>query len=235
MERKTLYYETSNSLSHHGIKGQKWGVRRFQNKDGTLTAKGKKRYADGPEDISKLSNEELQSRINRMRNEKRYYELTKKQSGFSKFTSGVNSGSEAGSKAIKTQKQIIKTRGGDPKKLNLAGDSFNAVSKSASAANKISNMVTDTSHARKTKDRVREMSDSDLNKIVARMDLEKQYSDISKETRNRGKVSAKQVLSVAGDVLAVTASVVTIGVGLKKLFDFGVKGDLLEDLKVPGM
>lgn len=31
-------------LSHHGIKGQKWGIRRFQNKDGSLTAKGKERY-----------------------------------------------------------------------------------------------------------------------------------------------------------------------------------------------
>lgn len=32
-------------LQHHGIKGQKWGVRRFQNKDGTLTDAGKIRYA----------------------------------------------------------------------------------------------------------------------------------------------------------------------------------------------
>lgn len=32
-------------LYHHGIKGQKWGVRRYQNKDGTLTNRGKKRYA----------------------------------------------------------------------------------------------------------------------------------------------------------------------------------------------
>ena len=33
-----------NELYHHGIKGQKWGVRRFQNPDGSLTPAGKKRY-----------------------------------------------------------------------------------------------------------------------------------------------------------------------------------------------
>lgn len=32
-----------NELYHHGIKGQKWGVRRYQNPDGSLTALGKKR------------------------------------------------------------------------------------------------------------------------------------------------------------------------------------------------
>lgn len=35
-----------SELYHWGIKGQKWGVRRFQKKDGTLTPAGKKRYDD---------------------------------------------------------------------------------------------------------------------------------------------------------------------------------------------
>ena len=35
-----------NVMYHHGIKGQKWGVRRYQNPDGTLTNAGKERYGD---------------------------------------------------------------------------------------------------------------------------------------------------------------------------------------------
>ena len=34
----------SNELYHHGVKGQKWGVRRYQYADGSLTPSGKKRY-----------------------------------------------------------------------------------------------------------------------------------------------------------------------------------------------
>ena len=39
------YVINEDELYHHGIKGQKWGVRRFQNADGTLTKAGQKRYA----------------------------------------------------------------------------------------------------------------------------------------------------------------------------------------------
>lgn len=35
----------NNELRHWGVKGMRWGVRRFQNKDGTLTKAGQKRYA----------------------------------------------------------------------------------------------------------------------------------------------------------------------------------------------
>ena len=40
----------NNELTHWGIKGQKWGVRRYQNKDGSLTAAGRERYGDSMAD-----------------------------------------------------------------------------------------------------------------------------------------------------------------------------------------
>ena len=42
-----MYIILNDELAHHGIKGQKWGIRRFQNPDGTRTAAGKKREKIG--------------------------------------------------------------------------------------------------------------------------------------------------------------------------------------------
>lgn len=52
-------YTTSNELYHHGIKGQKWGVRRFQNSDGSLTTAGKKRYLSKDGELSRKGQKQL--------------------------------------------------------------------------------------------------------------------------------------------------------------------------------
>lgn len=40
------YFDEEIYLAHHGIKGQKWGIRRYQNPDGSLTSEGKARYGE---------------------------------------------------------------------------------------------------------------------------------------------------------------------------------------------
>lgn len=49
-----------DEIYHHGIKGQKWGVRRFQYADGSLTPAGKKRYSSGSSSgLSSLMNTKM--------------------------------------------------------------------------------------------------------------------------------------------------------------------------------
>lgn len=66
MDRNTFYnslryYQEHdiNSLQHHGIKGQKWGIRRYQNPDGSLTEEGKLRYLNSDGTLTSQGRKEL--------------------------------------------------------------------------------------------------------------------------------------------------------------------------------
>lgn len=82
-------YVVTGDLQHWGIKGMRWGVRRYQNRDGSLTAAGKRRIAakgrkasedntaSRPKTISELSDAELREKIARLRLEQDYINLTR--------------------------------------------------------------------------------------------------------------------------------------------------------------
>lgn len=88
-----MTYE-DNYLMHYGIKGQRWGIRRFQNDDGTLTTEGKEHYGVGSrikkkihdsiqstverhKSVSKMDDQELRDRVNRLQMEANYKRLVK--------------------------------------------------------------------------------------------------------------------------------------------------------------
>lgn len=75
----------SDYISHFGVKGMKWGVRRYQNRDGSLTPEGRKRYGRSEDSeivrelrkkpVSAMSNQELETVIRRMNLERQYRDL----------------------------------------------------------------------------------------------------------------------------------------------------------------
>lgn len=84
-----MTYDNEDELKHWGIKGMHWGIRRYQNEDGSYTEEGKRRKSKGKtysddywnahdkKDPKYMSDRELQQRINRLNNENQYRNLTK--------------------------------------------------------------------------------------------------------------------------------------------------------------
>lgn len=94
----TYQSTTTNELYHHGIKGQKWGVRRYQNEDGSYTEAGKRKrnkdvISERKSDLKNrrnLSDEELNRKVKRLETEKRFKELSELDVNYGKrYTSEI--------------------------------------------------------------------------------------------------------------------------------------------------
>ena len=87
----------TTELKHHGILGMKWGVRRYQNADGSLTQAGKKRaqrdnLSANKKRVKEMSDDELRKAVNRLNMEKQYSQLS---------NSNINKGKRYVDKLIK--------------------------------------------------------------------------------------------------------------------------------------
>lgn len=123
----------NDELYHYGVLGMRWGVRRYQKKDGTLTNSGKKRY-----------DKEMER--------------------------------------LKTEERIIKNKKRTQSKL----EKLEAKRKTVEELKKNSNKPKEKS--------VKEYSDAELREIVNRLQLEKQYKDLSPKQVSIGKTVVNRIV-----------------------------------------
>ena len=97
---------TNEYLSHHGVLGQKWGIRRYQNADGTLTDSGKKHYIKTQNRASNLQKKAERNKAKAVKDRDRaakYYDKSIKKIYGGAFGIGKNE-----KKAIKYTKSSAK-------------------------------------------------------------------------------------------------------------------------------
>lgn len=223
-------------LVHHGIKGQKWGVRRFQNADGTLTNAGKSRYGTGIPGDKKLNIDTRKlvadspkggggrSRIagnigGAMPFSKRKY--------VNKDGSLTEAGEERYAKEIRKNNQKAKDkRVKDPEDLKdptkWINDDLKTTKEALDAGKNVTKELQNLNNKRKDPKTERldlsKMSDKELQDRINRERLERQYNDLFNEQKvNEGRERVNNILDTTGTVLSIVGSIVTIAVGINQL------------------
>ena len=191
MERTDYDY-----IYHHGIKGMKWGIRRFQNKDGTRTEAGKKRArqaydedihsdykrAHEKKSVKSMSDDELNKRVNRISRENKYNDLTREPTKL-----------ERSKKVLDASNNLVNTA----KRLNQ--ETMRPVKKNLDLS---------------------KMTDQELRDRINRANLERQYQDLfgsEAPTVSKGQKYLTNVLDGAGTALAIGSSALGIALAIKEL------------------
>lgn len=173
-------------LYHWGVQGMKWGVRRYQNKDGSLTKAGKRRY---DKELAKTK-AELKSVKEREKTKAKIDKLN----------------------AMKADVENRKKALGD-----------------SDTVDKAKNSIKKHSEEKKSKKRtIKDLSDAELQAKVDRLQLEKRYRDLMKESvpkeSKKGKEFVSDVLDKSGKNIAIQLTTYVMGRGVNK-----VLGDIFND------
>jgi len=168
----------NSALEHYGIPGMKWGIHRYQRKDGGRTSAGNKRGK-----TSSMTDDELTSKVKRLNLEKQYKELSKENTSVSKTE--------------KTKKIVDATS-------TLVNQAKNLNQKSSKKTQKMD---------------LSKMTDEELRDRINRTNLERQYNDMfaPATTVSKGRQYVSNILDGVGSALVVGSSALGIALAVKEL------------------
>lgn len=205
-----IRYVRNDELYHFRTKGSKNGRRLYQNEDGSLTPAGRERYLKDPS----AHRGESSGGNKKMTNSQRRKKMSEMSDEELKKDNMRNAAEKTYAKNHSTVEEDMDKYTNDLSKN--VDDTFRKGKNAYRTVKDIKSSKRQAEQQRLLTEKIKTMSNEQLQKEVNRMNLEQQYARLSSGTVTKGRDKVMDILDITGDILGVVGGAIAIGGSLYK-------------------